>query len=68
MTVVTLQLDTPPAPPSAETQKNLRFNMPDTCRQKEESVMAVSIQPSGSYSRTPRTSASPRYGVEIVIA
>jgi len=41
--------DFTPAPPSAETLKNLRFSLPDTCRQKEESVMGVSIQPSGTY-------------------
>lgn len=58
--------DSPPAPPSAETQKNLRFSLPDSCRQKEESVIAVSIQPSGTYSRSRVTgsgsvsSASPR--------
>ena len=29
-------------PPSAEIQKQLRFNLPDSCRQKEESVTGVS--------------------------
>lgn len=47
-----------PAPPSAETQKTLRFNLPDTCRQKEESVMGVSIQPSGTYPRHAHRSGS----------
>lgn len=48
-------------PPSAETQKNLRFNLPDSCRQKEESVIAVSIQPSGIYPRRSGSlSSSPR--------
>jgi len=47
-----------PAPPSAETQKTLRFNLPDSCRQKEENVIAVSIQPSGSYPRLPNRSGS----------
>lgn len=47
-----------PAPPSAETQKNLRFSLPDSCKQKEECVMAVSIQPSGSYPRHGQRSGS----------
>merc|ERR1719150_3020333 len=52
---------TDPHPPSAETQKNLRFNLPDSCRQKEESVIAVSIQPSGIYPRRSGSiSSSPR--------
>lgn len=54
--------DSLPARPSAETQKNLRFSLPDSCRQKEESIIAVSIQPSGTYSRSSGSvsSASPR--------
>merc|ERR1719516_79343 len=50
--------DFTPAPPSAETLKNLRFSLPDTCRQKEESVMGVSIQPSGTYPKHQFRSAS----------
>ena len=64
--ILSFQADSHPAPPSAETQKNLRFSLPDSCRQKEESVIAVSIQPSGTYSRSrvqgsgSVSSASPR--------
>jgi len=54
-------------PGSVGTQKNLRFNLPENCRQKEESVMGVSIQPSGSYpirggsvsSSSPRSTPDP---------
>jgi len=45
--------------PSAETQKNLRFNLPQNARQVEKSVTGVSIQPSGTYVRS-SSSSSPR--------
>merc|ERR1719186_1245160 len=46
--------------PSAETQKNLRFNLPQNARQVEKSVTGVSIQPSGTYTLRSSTSSSPR--------
>lgn len=47
--------------PSAETQKQLRFNLPDNARQVEKSVTGVSIQPSGTYTlRSSPSSSSPR--------
>jgi len=50
--------------PSAETQKQLRFNLPENARQVEKSVTGVSIQPSGTYtlrssSSSPRSSPDP---------
>jgi len=46
--------------PSAETQKNLRFNLPQNARQVEKSVTGVSIQPSGTYTLRSSASSSPR--------
>jgi len=47
--------------PSAETQKQLRFNLPNNTRQVEQSVTGVSIQPSGTYTLRPSPSpSSPR--------
>jgi len=47
-------------PPSAETQKNLRFNLPESNKQIEQSVTGVSIQPSGTYPLGRSLSSSPR--------
>ena len=52
------QADSPP--PSAETQKNLRFNLPDSNKQTEQSITGVSIQPSGTYPLGRSLSSSPR--------
>jgi len=47
-------------PPSAETQKHLRFNLPEGTKQTEQSVTGVSIQPSGTYPLGRSLSSSPR--------
>jgi len=47
-------------PPSAETQKNLRFNLPESNKQTEQSITGVSIQPSGTYPLGRSVSSSPR--------
>lgn len=40
---------TEPLPPSAEYNKTVRFSLPPNNRQSEQSVVGVSIQPSGTY-------------------
>merc|ERR1719312_955043 len=47
-------------PPSAETMKNLRFNLPENNKQTEKSITGVSIQPSGTYPLGRSLSSSPR--------
>ena len=40
--------------------KNLRFNLPDSNKQTEQSITGVSIQPSGTYPLGRSLSSSPR--------
>ena len=47
-------------PPSAETMKNLRFNLPESNKQTESCITGVSIQPSGTYPLGRSLSSSPR--------
>merc|ERR1719312_502547 len=47
-------------PPSAETMKNLRFNLPENNKQTEKSITGGSIQPSGTYPLGRSLSSSPR--------